>query len=70
MNLIIIAQIVLAVLLVVFILLQSRGSGLGSAWGGAGVFYSTRRGMEKILLWLTIITAALFIAVSFLSLLA
>lgn len=70
MSPLIIAQIVLAALLIVFILLQSRGSGLGAAWGGGGELYTTRRGMEKILLRLTIITASLFIGVSFFSLLS
>lgn len=69
MNPIVFVQIILSVLLIVLILLQARGSGLGSAWGGGGEFYSTRRGMEKILLRLTIVVAVLFIGISFLSLL-
>ena len=68
MNLSLIAQIVLAILLIVTILLQSRGAGLGSAWGGEGQLYGTRRGVEKLLFQATIIVAVLFVAVSLASL--
>lgn len=64
------AQIILAVLLIAAILLQSRGSGLGSAWGGGGEMYVSRRGVEKLLFKLTVLVAFLFISVSFISLLA
>ncbi|HBL52361.1 MAG: preprotein translocase subunit SecG [Candidatus Blackburnbacteria bacterium RIFCSPHIGHO2_02_FULL_39_13] len=68
MNLFIVAQTVLAVLLIVTILLQSRGAGLGSAWGGEGEMYGTRRGVEKLLFRATVLIAASFIIVSFASL--
>ena len=45
-NLLPILQIIIASLLVVFILLQQRGQGLGSAFGQSGGFYSTRRGIQ------------------------
>lgn len=64
----ILVQSLLAVLLILFIILQSRGSGLGGAFGGAGELYTTRRGIEKILFRLTVLTAALFVGISFLSL--
>lgn len=63
-----VAQIVLAILLSVSILMQSRGAGLGSAWGGEGQLYGTRRGVEKLLFRATVIIAILFIAVSLASL--
>lgn len=63
-----ILQIVLAVFLVGSILLQNRGAGLGSAWGGSGEMYGTRRGVEKLLFRATIFIAALFFFVSLLSL--
>lgn len=59
-----IAQTVLAILLIISILLQNRGSGLGSAWGGEGELYGTRRGVEKLLFRATILIATLFIFVS------
>ena len=63
-------QIVLAVLLIVFILLQQTGASLGGAFGGdnftAG--YHTRRGSEKYLFWATIATGILFAATAFVAL--
>lgn len=55
-----IIQVVLAILLVVAILSQQRGSGLGLAFGGEGNFYRSRRGIEKVLYLATIIIAILF----------
>jgi len=55
-----IIQIILAILLMASILLQQRGSGLGIAFGGEGNFYRSRRGMEKVLYWATVIIAILF----------
>ena len=63
-NLLLIVNIVLSVLIVVFILIQGRGAGLGSAWGGGGEMFQTRRGMEKIILWLTTICIIVFLVVS------
>lgn len=61
LNVLKIIQIILAVLLVASILLQQRGSGLGIAFGGEGNFYRSRRGMEKVLYWATVIIAILFV---------
>lgn len=66
MNWIKIAQVVVSVLLIVAILLQNRGAGLGSAFGGSGGVYLTKRGLEKKLFIVTIILAVLFFALSFL----
>ena len=61
-NILPIAQIVVAILLIVFIMLQQRGTALGSAFGGeGGAFYATRRGIQKKIFWLTIICGVLFI---------
>ena len=59
-----IIQIIISVLLIGAILLQSRGSGLSSVFGGESTFYHTRRGIEKIIFGATIILAILFIATS------
>jgi preprotein translocase subunit SecG len=59
-----IIQIILSVLLIGAILLQQRGSGLGSAFGGEGNVYRSRRGFEKILFIATIVLAVLFAAVA------
>lgn len=56
-------QIVTTILLIIFILLQNRGSGLGSAFGGEGNIYMTKRGAEKTIFILTIITAIVFLGI-------
>lgn len=62
-------QIILALFLVVLIILQSKGTGLGSTFGGDMGFYGTKRGAEKILFILTFIVASLFLVSSFVGLL-
>lgn len=66
-QLVIVIQIIIAVLLVGSILIQSRGTGLGSAWGGGGELYRSKRGMEKIIFIATIILAGVFLLVSIIS---
>ncbi|MBU4369462.1 preprotein translocase subunit SecG [Patescibacteria group bacterium] len=61
-NLLSIIQMVVAVLLVVCILLQQRGSGLGGLLGGGGEGYHTKRGLEKTIFTATIILAFIFLA--------
>ena len=58
-----ILQIVLSCGLVALILIQSKGGGLGSVFGGSGS-YSTRRGVEVIVFRLTIVIAVLFFLIS------
>ncbi len=60
------SQIILAVLLTVFVLVQQRGSGLSSAFGGSGTEYSTKRGAERFFYYATIVLAVLFLAISIL----
>lgn len=62
-------QILVAILLITLILSQAKGAGLGSAWGGSSEFYTTRRGMEKIIFVATIVLAALFLLLSIINLL-
>jgi preprotein translocase subunit SecG len=59
---------VLSVALVLAVLLQVRGGGLGGIFGQADTVYRTRRGMEKTLFQLTVILVVLFIIVSLVSL--
>ena len=59
-----ILQIAVPVLLILLILLQQRGTALGSAFGGEGGFYLKRRGLEKKIFWGTVVLAVLFIAIS------
>lgn len=59
-----ILQIVASVLLVIAILLQARGTGLGGVFGGEGMIFRTKRGVEKILHIASIILAAIFLGLS------
>ncbi|MEI7653074.1 MAG: preprotein translocase subunit SecG [bacterium] len=63
-NTLLIANIVVSVLIVVFILLQGRGAGLGSAWGGGGETFQTRRGVEKVVMRFTALLIFIFLAIS------
>lgn len=49
-----IAQIAVCGILVVAILLQNRAEGLGKMFGGGGEVFRTKRGLEKVLYYLTI----------------
>jgi len=62
-----IIQILLSVLLVTCILLQQRGTGLGSAFGGAGEVFRTKRGIEKGLFYATIALSVLFFVTAILN---
>jgi preprotein translocase subunit SecG len=56
-----VVQIILAALIIGLILLQNRGSGLGSAFaGGEAAVFRARRGAEKLLHYTTIILCTLF----------
>ena len=59
-----IVQIILGVALTVAILLQARGAGLGSVFGGTGTVFKTRRGIDKMLFRITIAFAIAFCVVS------
>ncbi len=63
-----IAQIVLSAALIMAILLQVRGGGLGGIFGQADSVYRTRRGIEKTLFQLTIVLVVLFIIIAVVSL--
>lgn len=57
-------QIIVAVVLIVVILLQQRGEGLGSFFGGGGEVFRTRRGIENVLFYLTIVLIILLVSLS------
>lgn len=60
------AQLLISVVLIVVVLLQTRGTDIGAAFGGGGgsSSFRTRRGLEKTLFQLTIVLAVVFVAVS------
>ena len=63
-----IAQLVVGALLILSILLQTRGAGLSGTFGGDSAVYTTRRGPEKLLYWLTVILALGFVGLAIASL--
>jgi len=63
-----ILQIILAVILILIILLQQKGAGLGGVFGGSSNIYSTKRGIDKILHYSTIVISAVFFVLSLLRL--
>jgi preprotein translocase subunit SecG len=65
--LIVILQLITAVLLITVILLQTKGTGLGTTFGGSQKMYHSKRGVEKLIFGLTIILAVAFVLLSILS---
>ncbi|MFC1644425.1 preprotein translocase subunit SecG [Patescibacteria group bacterium] len=63
-------HVIVSVLLILSILLQSRGSGLGSVFGGDMGGYHTKRGFEKFLSYSSIILASLFIGIALVSIIS
>ena len=63
----IISQLLLAIALIVTILFQLRGGGIGGIFGQADSVYRTRRGIERTLFMLTIILAVIFVIFAILS---
>ena len=63
-----IAQIILSISLIVIVLLQTRGGGLGGIFGTQSGVYRTRRGLEKTLFQLTIAIVTVFLVLALLRL--
>jgi preprotein translocase subunit SecG len=56
-----IALIITSVALIISVILQSKGAGLGGLTGAdTGGVYSARRGIERTLFWVTIILSVIF----------
>lgn len=68
MTFLLIAQIVVSLVLIISILIQANGLGIGRAFGGSSLSYHTKRGAEKALFISTIITGAIFVGLSILNL--
>ncbi len=68
-KILLITEIIVAVILTILILFQSKGTGLSKAWGmGAGTSF-TRRGLEKLMFKSTFFLVALFLVISMLRIL-
>lgn len=55
-----IAQIIISIILIVFIILQAKGTGLSGVFGGS-TNYHAKRGAEKTLFYATIFMSVLFV---------
>jgi len=62
-----VAQIVLAVALMLAVLFQVKGGGLGGIFGQAETVYRSKRGLEKTLFRVTIVLVVLFLIISVVS---
>ncbi|MBK8028529.1 MAG: preprotein translocase subunit SecG [Anaerolineae bacterium] len=64
-----IVSIIVSVVLVILVLMQAKGSGLGDLLGGgeSGGITRTRRGLEKTLYQVTIVLGFVFLMVAILS---
>ncbi len=61
------AQLLISIVLIIIILLQTRGTDIGAALGGGGgggSSFRTRRGLEKTLFQLTIFVSVTFVVFS------
>jgi len=61
-------QIIVATALAIAILMQAKGVGVGTIFGGEGQFYKSRRGVEKLLLYATIFLSIIFASISIINL--
>ena len=60
-----IALIITSVALILSVILQSKGAGLGGLTGGdTGGVYTARRGIERTLFWITIVLSVIFFALA------
>lgn len=60
-----VVQAIISIAMIVLIILQAKGSGLGSLFGGEGsTIAKTRRGLEKTMFQLTIVLSVAFLAIA------
>jgi preprotein translocase subunit SecG len=56
-----IALIIISVLLILSVIIQSKGAGLGGLTGAdTGSIFTARRGVERTLFWVTIVLSVIF----------
>jgi len=67
-NWLTVVEVVCLVLASGLILLQNRGAGLSSTFGGSNQIYITRRGIERWVVFLTVFLIVVFVIVRILSL--
>ena len=68
-EILLIVHTIIAVSLIIIILMQSSGSGVGIAFGGSEGYYRSKRGIEKLFVILTVVLASLFFIISIIQIL-
>lgn len=68
MKILTIFQIIISLLMIVSVILQTRGTQTGVAFGGGTESYRSKKGIERMLFYVTIVLAVLFASTSILSL--
>lgn len=63
-NILLVLELLVTVGLIASILIQAKGTGLGSTFGGGGESYRSKRGVEKVIVYATISLIAAFAAIS------
>ena len=63
-DFLLVLQLIVCVLLIVVVLLQAKGTGLSGAFGGEGGMYRSKRGVEKLLVYFTVILGVIFFILS------
>ncbi len=63
-EILLVAQAIVSVLLVVAILMQNKGEGLGAIAGDFSGSYHTKRGFEKFLVRSTVVLSVLFLGIA------
>ena len=62
-NYLTIALIIISLLLIISVIMQSKGAGLGGLTGAdTGSIFTARRGVERTLFWITIVLSVIFFA--------
>jgi preprotein translocase subunit SecG len=63
------SQIIVSIILIVLIAIQQRGAALGAGFGGGGEVYSTKRGAQKKIYYVTVAVATIFLVLGVLNIL-
>ncbi len=69
-NLFNIVTVISALLMVLTVLIQTRGQSLGASFGGDSNFYRSKRGAEAVVFNATIVLAVIFVLSVILSILS
>lgn len=59
-----IAQILISMLLIILILIQTRGTGFAAGYASDSSIYRTRRGVERLVFQLTIAVSIVFLVLA------